>query len=266
MLTRCASLITRYTLLGGFILAAAAPTTAAQVTIELDHATGALRFPEPLARRVVDSVDVATYRLRHSGIVKVRVVNTNTALYQFKSQEEQAPVLQSMQALRGFAPLLKDYLPELGLMVRAGGWSGRSRGGSSSALPDHAPQYAKPSTRDLAEEALSVGHDVDNILTQLHDLLHGAHGMEGVHGLTLRTLDRMRQGEIERQADAMGSTPSLCLVGSCRTHRSPTSERGKSLGIAGCLLVVLEHRGPRQPHYRLPSETIPSMRIERSLA
>ena len=177
----------------------------AQIVLQVDANNSAVRLADPRARgHLVDSIGDRTFRLRNRATVQFQVINTNTALYRFTTSETAGPAPAVLGPIRQFAPLLKAYLPELQYVVPAGG----SRGGTARAtiLPDVVPENLSSSSARVAEAALQDARSVEAELHALDEVVHGARGIEGVQGLSLRTLDRMRRGNVEMLARALADS------------------------------------------------------------
>lgn len=189
------------------------PMLGAQIVLQVDANNSTVRLADPRARgRSVDSISDHTFRLRNRATVQFQVVNTNTALYRFTTAETAGPAPAVLGPIRQFAPLLKAYLPELQYVVPRG----RSKGGDlrTTILPDAIPENLSSSSARFAEVALQDGRSVELELHALDEVVHGTLGIDGVEGLSLRTLDRMRRGDVEAlaraMADSLGVPPRSC--------------------------------------------------------
>jgi hypothetical protein len=189
------------------------PLLSAQIVLQVDANNSTVRLADARARgRMVDSISDHTFRLRSRATVQFQVVNTNTALYRFATAETAGPAPAVLGPIRQFAPLLKAYLPELQYVVPRG----QSRGaeGRTTILPDAVPENLSSSSARFAEVALQEGRSVELELHALDEVVHGAHGIDGVEGMSLRTVDRMRRGDIEAlaraKADSLGVPPRSC--------------------------------------------------------
>ena len=230
-------------LLVGTAFASIAPLANAQIILQVDQAKPAsVTIASPTSGRpVVDSVESGTFRLRRPADVQVRVVNTNTALYTITTEEKETPALSELQSVRDFLPNIKPYLPELGLVVPASNRGLRGTG-RTSMLPSIAP-----SSSTAVQAALENGRVVEDNLHQLDELVHGSRGIDGVFGLTQRTVGRMRAGQVEAQAkafvDSLGLPDQSCTDAGSST-RTSRGAQDTSLNLANNILATLSALQP----------------------
>jgi hypothetical protein len=218
------------------LILASTSTASAQLVVQVDPAANTTRIASAGGRSGVDSVAAGTYRLRHSNSVKLQVVNTNTALYKMSTEDNPAPPPPALAPIRQFLPMLKAYLPELGLMTSRGRGAGAQK---TTILPSAVPEAAV-SFQSVATTALETARIVEDNLHTVDALVHGPKGIEGTLGLTLRTLDRMRSAEVEVQADALADTLGVPHQ-SCGEQSGGAKARGtQSLNLAKNLLGALQ--------------------------
>ena len=232
--------------------ARAQDTTATQpdVVLQVDPIAKTVHVAKPSHGRLVDSVEAGTWRVRRQATVRLQVVNTNTALYRITTEDNPAPAPPTAQPIRQFLPMVKSYLPELAFVVPRGrGLAAVPRG---STLPGSIPGGISSATASVAARALATGQAVESDLLRLDDLAHGPRGVDAVLGLTLRTLDRMRTGDVEAQAQAMADTLEVPDK-SCQESVQVAKARGAASGaltISSDLLATLSTLQPEAAELR----------------
>ena len=195
--------------------AMAAPS-AAQVILRVDQRSGAIRVDSAEDR--VSIVDAHSFRLRGSGDVTIRVVNTNTALYSISTDETSAAPA-SFEPVRQFLTPIKAYMPELAVVVQAGN---RSRGGAArSVLPASAPRGATSAATEAARVALTNAKAVESDLVDIDDQTVGSNGLYARLELSLYTLELMKKEGVEAAADAFADSLGI-------GHQSCTKDGGKT--------------------------------------
>jgi hypothetical protein len=223
------------------LMASQTVASSAQVVVQVDQNTRAVRLSdEPGASHIADLLSSGTLRFRRSATVPIQLVDTNTALYDITTEDVAAPPPAALSPIGKFLPLAKSYLPELAFVSTP---RGRTRGISHrSMLPAAAPTTANAAAATAAQAALENAQIIERELFDLDDLIRGPQGINGVLGLSLRTLDRMRHGDVEAQAKALADSlnvpPRNCSESGATPH-SRGSNAG-SLTLAGDLLAALD--------------------------
>jgi hypothetical protein len=192
-------------------LPALAVRVPAQVVIQVDQRNGTIRVDSSGDQHLVSSVDGHSIRLRGAGDVKIRVVNTNTALYTISTDETTA-VPASFEPLRQFLTPIKAYMPELAVVVQAGS---RSRGGAArSMLPAAAPRGATSAASEAARDALTNAKTVESDLVKIDNETVGSNGLYARFELALYALEKMKDGGVEAAAnefaDSLGVSQQSC--------------------------------------------------------
>ncbi len=219
-------------------------TTAADVVLQVDPVAKTVHVAKPAHGRLVDSVEAGTWRVRRQATVRLQVVNTNTALYRITTEDNPAPAPPTAQPIRQFLPMMKSYLPELAFVVPRGrGPAGARR---ASTLPESVPEGVSLASAAVAARALATGQAVESDLLRLDQLSHGPRGVDAVLGLTLRTLDRMRIGDVEAQARAMADTLEVPDQ-SCQESAPGAKARGVASGALTISSDVLATLNTLQP-------------------
>jgi hypothetical protein len=228
-------------------LGIAAPIARAQVIVQVDQKGGPVRLADvPGGGRLADVIDDGTLRFRHSATVRLQVVNTNTALYQYTTEDVATSGAQALEPIGKFLSSMKSYLPELALVapVRRGRGPNEAR---RSMLPAAAPLAANRMAATAAEVALDNARVVEKELQQLDDLLRGPRGVDGVYQLSLRTLDKMRRAGVEAQANAMADSLGVPAQSCSESGSQAPRERGSNtapLTLASDLLTALDGMRP----------------------
>lgn len=172
--------------------------TAAQsrrAVVEIDHATGAARLIVRDGGRA-DTTALGkspTVRLDRRTPVEVRVVNTNTAVYQLSQESARTPLPES-ESLRAFMGRAEPYLPELRGALRRG----RGRGASAAQTAEER-EAALTEAIGAASEALA---HVEQSLVTIDDALYGRGGLQELTTTSLLALEQMRRGAAPEQASA----------------------------------------------------------------
>ena len=199
-------------------LPATAAVASAQVVLQVDQRSGAIRVDSAGDPHQISVVEGHAFRLRRPGEVKIRVINTNTALYSITTEETSA-VPASFEPVRQFLTPIKAYMPELAVVVQAGH---RSRGGATrSVLPGAAPRGTTSAASEAARDALTNAKTVESDLLNLDDRTVGASGVYSRFELSLYTLEMMRAGDVEAAADNFADSLGIA-------HQSCTNDGGNT--------------------------------------
>ena len=178
---------------------AASSLHAQGVTIEIDHATGR-------ARAIGAGGDITVLgerpqlRVAPGTPIRVRVVNTNTAIYRFRKEVESSATSES-EAMRGFLKgRLMPYATDLqGAMQSAI----RSRGEASNEM-------LESSMSQLRQRMTPVRAS----LTRLDDAVFKADGVQDVLTASVLALEEMRRGKSPEDAAArvrsIAGVPAAC--------------------------------------------------------
>lgn len=217
----------------------------AQTTLEFDHARQQARLIS--FKGGVEQARIlrpgARVLLGGSDTVRVRVTNTNTAIYRFARQSQPVPA-PGLDPLRSFLGTVKPFLPEVGLLI--GGAPG-TRGGagatglSRSILPTDLP-FGTPAS---VSRALAAGKRAERDVATIDDAIHGSGGLQQTHTRVLATLERMRTGEdVERAAGQLRETLHLSGDG------CSTANRARRLPVTLTLLQAIEDLEPARAELR----------------
>lgn len=172
--------------------------SAAQVVLQVDQRSGTVRIDSSSDPQLISIIDGHSFRLRRPGDVKIRVVNTNTALYTITTDEASAAPA-SFEPLRQFLTPIKAYMPELAVVVQSGN---RSRGGAArSMLPAVAPRGATNAASEAARDALTNAKAVEGDLVRIDNARLGLDGVYARLELALYTLELMKKEKVETAAD-----------------------------------------------------------------
>ena len=137
------------------------------------------------------------FRLAAPLPVSVRVINTNTGVYKIAatSDSTRAPAVDS---LRAFLGRLGPYLPDVALAL-----AGPMRRGERNMFAN------VTSTRVGVVDAENAAQQVIDALAQIDSVMFAANGVHGVLGKTLRTVERMRTEDVQRQASLLRDSLGL---------------------------------------------------------
>lgn len=216
-----------------------------QTTLEFDHARQQARLIS--IQGGVEKTRIlrpgSKVILRGSDTVRVRVTNTNTAIYRFARQSQPVPA-PGLDPLRSFLGTVKPFLPEVGLLI--GGAPG-TRGGagatglSRSILPPDLP-FGTPTS---VSRALAAGKRAERDVATIDDAIHGSGGLQQTHTRVLATLERMRTGEdVERAASQLREALQLSGDG------CSTANRARRLPVTLTLLQAIEDLEPARAELR----------------
>lgn len=189
----------------------------AQATLEYDHGARTARLLTERRDGRVDTLALGDRRVVRVGrlqTVRVRVVNTNTALYRFSSDTAPVPTPE-LEPLRNFLSRLGPYLPEVGLALRGPAFT--SEGSAvAAAYRSVLPPVARLGADASVRRAWESGRRTERDLVRLDEALNGYGGARRVLALSLTALEAMRSGEADveqvrgRLRDSLGMPRGDC--------------------------------------------------------
>ena len=183
------------------LVASAASAQRDTAVVEYDHRAGTVRVLVPNGEKT-DTLKALpgkgrVYRLQAPLPVAVRVINTNTGVYKIAatSDSTRAPAVDS---LRAFLGRLGPYLPDVALA-----FAGPMRRGERNAFANVS------STRVAVADAKDAAQQVIDALARIDSAMFAPDGVHGVLGKTLRTVERMRTEDVQRQASLLRDSLGL---------------------------------------------------------
>lgn len=203
-----------------------------EVVLEFDQTSRALRIPTARDSALIEQLGPNRFRLRQPGAVQIRVVHTNTALYEFTT-DTAVSALAAAAPLGAFAPRLAPYLPQLFaalIAARAGGHGGvRAAAVAPSMLPDSAPSRYVGTQR-----ALETGHAVERDVRVIDGVVYGDPGIERMRSAMLNALD------------LIGRNPAdTTIAGALRDSLNQQFARGRpAASLQNCARVSEGAHGP----------------------
>jgi len=162
--------------------------------------------------------------------IRVRVRNTNTALYRVSTDTISLPATD-LDPLRAFLGRLGPYVPELAVLVRPPGHSkGEAESEPTRMLPPSLPADAPEDAR----AAWRAGLRAERGLVRVDSLVRGGGGLHQTATVVLGTFEEMRQGG-QPEAVAKRLRDSLALP--ALDCERPSAIR---LRLTGGLIAALE--------------------------
>ena len=218
------------------VASALARDTHAQVVFQYDHAARRISVVEGADK--VERLSNGRFRMKRAGTARLDVVNTNTAIYRVSFDTDTLAGGSFLGPVQAFLTRAKPFFPEIALAMK-GPAKGR---GERVAEPEQAPSTLpsiSPSESWSVRTALESGRIVEQSLQQLDALILGPRGVEDMTALSLRTLERMRQGDATMLAnalrDSLGLPHRMCGEGGAGQD---------SLRLAGAVLGAMSALGP----------------------
>jgi hypothetical protein len=195
-----------------------ASAQATKALVEIDHPTGAARLIVSKGTRADTAAlgEDLVVRLSPRIPIEVVLVNTNTALYAFSKQAEDAPHFET-QTVRSFMGRLNPYVPEL-------------RAALTRAIRSRGVALAGSSAEEMAaaREALALGiRQNERVLLAVDSAIQGPNGVQQNETAMLLALEQMRRRVSPEQA-SLPLRSSLGLGAACQKHaglRLPMTER-----------------------------------------
>ncbi len=193
----------------------AAHTLQAQDAVELDHATGRIRVIRPRSAARTDTVVVAsgaTVAVRPGHAIELRVVGTNTALYNYGTETE-TERSSLLDPLKSFLAPIEPYLPSLLGTVLS--HAKEMNGAAATELPTKI-DFTMPAE---LQQTVTMAGRVERDLVIIDEAVHGPQGLHRAMALSLATLERMRAGgPVELLATALRDSLGLD-VDRCGAHQ-----------------------------------------------
>jgi hypothetical protein len=180
----------------------------AQDAVELDHAAGVVRVVRVRSGGRTDTLVVgsgATVAVRPGHPIELRVVGTNTALYDYGTETE-TERRSLLDPLRTFLAPIEPYLPSLLGAVLA--HAKEMNGGVVTALPTRV-DLSMPFE---VQQTVTMASRVERDLVTIDEAVHGPQGLHRAMALSLATLERMRAGgPVELLATALRDSLGLAV-------------------------------------------------------
>lgn len=170
--------------------------TTSSAILELDHGTGVVRLIELRNGGSVARADTTMYgqarsiQLPRPMTLRLRVVNTNTGLYQI-STTTTTTASPAIAPLATFLGRLGPYLPELGAAISG---SPKPLGSKSLGGKGFNETTAVPSPSSELTRAWELARKAEQSLLVVQRHLYGAGGLQDTYTQTLATLEAMRLG------------------------------------------------------------------------
>jgi len=175
--------------------------------VEYDHRAGTLRVLVPHGEKTDTLKQLPgkghAFRFNSRVAVGIRVINTNTGVYKIAATTDstRAPAVDS---LRAFLGRLGPYLPDVALA-----FAGPMRRGPGGAFAN------VTSTRVAVADAKNAAEQVIDALARIDSAIYASDGVHGVLGKTLRTVERMRTEDVQRQATLLRDSLGLAAAAKC---------------------------------------------------
>lgn len=225
------------------VATAHAQQAAESAVLEFDHGSGVVRLIEPRKNDNGRSADTTSYGLSRAiqlprpMNLKLRVVNTNTGLYQI-STTTTATASPAIAPLATFLGKLGPYLPELGAAMAGApkAMVSKSLGGKSFT----ATELAASPPPELSR-AWELARKAEQSLMAVESRLYGAGGLQETLTQTLAALEEMRLGTAPDAAAArLRQAIAIPATGNCR----PTAPSGvpSVQGVIGALRDLMRAR------------------------
>lgn len=193
--------------------------------LELDHGTGVVRLIETKNAGGVMRADTTNYGLSRAIQLprplnlRLRVVNTNTGLYQIATTTT-TTASPAIAPLATFLGRLGPYLPELGAAISGSPKPlvSKSLGGKGFTSTDATPAPSVELTR-----AWELARKAEQSLVKVQRQLYGAGGLQDTYTQTLATLEAMRLGASpENASSTLRQALSLPAASCANTSPAPS--------------------------------------------
>ena len=187
-----------------------------QAVLEIDHAKPMFAMLRMTPTGSATAIRSGASLLRKwSDSLRVRVVNGNTAVYQYSVETNVVPPTAAKvpKLAVDFLKQLKPFLPEVALAAAGPVIAGRPRGMEATVTHSMLPSQAPAEASERLRSVWSAGQKAERALAVLDDRIYGPKGLQQSTALVLATLERMRSGDVELLARQLGDSLALASKG-----------------------------------------------------